>query len=355
MSETSEAEVETEVDVAEEAAGEPGVAPAQRFKRLLDALTPAHQPVGIAVSGGPDSLALLLLAAEARPSMIEAATVDHGLRPESRAEAEKVAAICEKLGVPHQILTVEWEKKPETAIQERARAKRYGLLAQWAKERGLASILTGHHLDDQAETFVMRLTRGAGVKGLAAMRPVRKIANGAIVRPLLGWRHADLEAVCEAAGIKPVRDPSNDDEQFERVRVRNALKDADWLDAAAVARSARNLGQAERALHWATSIEWKRGVRRAKNQIVYKPSDAPREIRRRIIRRAVLAIAGEGRAEPRGRELDQVLAALTSGRRVTLRGVLCIGGPQWRFAKAPARKAAAASEPSAEVDAVEGE
>jgi tRNA(Ile)-lysidine synthase len=312
-----------------------------RFARDLNALVDPQATVGVAVSGGPDSLALLLLAAEARPLKVEAATVDHALRPESRAEAEMVAGLCERLGVPHSILTADWPEKPATAIQEQARAMRYRLLGEWARERGIPVLLTAHHLDDQAETFLMRLARGAGVKGLAGMRPTARLGGRdiALVRPLLGWRHSELEAVCAAAEVEAVRDPSNGDEQFERVRMRNSLAQAEWLDAAAIAASAAHLAEADGALHWATTLEWTRAVTRGAGQIVYRPTDAPREIRRRIIRRAILALATEGAgAELRGRELDQVLGALRSGRRATLRGVLCIGGPEWRFTRAPARR-----------------
>ncbi len=326
----------------------------ERFRRDLDSLVGPEGTIGIAVSGGPDSLALLLLAAEVRPLEIEAATVDHGLRAESAAEAEMVAALCEHMGVPHRTLTARWATKPEAALQERARIMRYRLLAEWARERGLTAILTAHHLDDQAETLLMRLSRGAGVKGLAGMRRVTRVpgATVSLVRPLLGWRHAELEAVCAAAGVEPVQDPSNDDEQFERVRIRNALAQAEWVDPAAVAASAAHLAEADGALRWATTLEWQRAVSMDSGQIVYRPTDAPREIRRRIVRRAVLQLASEGGgAEPRGRELDQLLAALRTGRRATLRGVLCIGGPEWRFAKAPVRRQPGVS---AEVGVEEG-
>src|SRR3954453_16959972 len=142
-----------------------------RFRKSLDPLLAPDERIGIAVSGGPDSLALLLLAASARPGKIEAATVDHTLREASRGEAEMVARVCAKLNVPHAILTAEWEQKPTTAIQERARNERYRLLARWAEDQGLVAIATAHHADDQAETLVMRLARGAGVRGLAGMKP----------------------------------------------------------------------------------------------------------------------------------------------------------------------------------------
>jgi tRNA(Ile)-lysidine synthase len=330
---------------------EPGAEIVERFRSELDQLVPADMPIGLAVSGGPDSLALLLLAAEARPARIEAATVDHALRPESRSEAEMVAALCERIGVPHAILTASWEEKPSTAIQERARAMRYKLLGEWARERQLGALLTAHHMDDQAETLLMRLARGAGVRGLAGMRRIARPGGQsiAVVRPLLGWRHSDLKGVCAAAGVQPVADPSNEDEQFERVRVRKALASADWLDPAAVAASAAHLAQADAALRWATDLEWKRNVTAAGGSIVYRP-DAPREIRRRVIHRAILALATEGAGELRGREIDQVIGALRTGRRATLRGVLCVGGPEWRFTRAPARRVQA----STDVGAVEG-
>ena len=328
----------------------------ERFRGDLDALVPAGTPIGLAVSGGPDSLALLLLAAEARPLGVEAATVDHVLRPESRIEAETVASLCDRLGVPHKILTVKWAEKPASAIQERARLMRYRLLGDWARERGLSSLLTAHHLDDQAETFLMRLARGSGVKGLAGMRRVSRPQGAAIavVRPLLGWRHAELEAVCAAAGVEAVEDPSNDDDQFERVRIRKALAAADWLDADAIARSATNLAEADGALGWATTLEWQRAVKNGGSEIAYTPTDAPREIRRRIIQRAIIALGSEGGgAELRGREVDQVLAALRSGKRATLRGVLCSGGQEWRFARAPARRREQREE-LPQISAVEG-
>ena len=303
-----------------------------RFRRDLDALVEPDAQLGIAVSGGPDSLALLLLAAEARPGQVEAATIDHALRPESRAEAEIVAQQCARLGIPHSTLTAKWEAKPESAIQERAREIRYRLLAEWARERGLI-VLTGHHLDDQAETLLMRLARGAGVKGLAGMRPV-----GHVVRPLLGWRHSELEAICAAAGLEPIRDPSNEDEQYERVRVRRALAEASWLDPAALAASAAHLADADEALDWAAAAEWTRAVAEADAEIVYAPTAAPPEIRRRIVRRAILALATEGDNQIRGRELDPLIAALANGDKATLRGVLCTGGAEWRFARAPQRK-----------------
>lgn len=310
-----------------------------RFAADLDRLVAAGARLGITVSGGPDSVALLLLATAARPGLAEAATVDHALRPESRDEAEMVAGLCQGLGVPHAILTAVWEPKPETALQERARTERYRLLAHWAKERGLSALLTAHHADDQAETLLMRLNRGSGVRGLAGMRPVRPMEGGlTLVRPLLGWRHSELERICSDAGIEPIRDPSNADERYERVRVRNAMTEADWLDCEAVGRSAGHLAEAETALDWAVDAEWRRAVRESDDAISYRPGETPAEIRRRIASRAVGKLATEGGPELRGGEIDRLLDKLSGGETSTIRGVLCSGGGEWRFSRAPRRR-----------------
>src|SRR3954452_6865810 len=311
-----------------------------RFRKSLDPLLAPDERIGIAVSGGPDSLALLLLAAAARAGAGEAATVDHALREASRAEAETVATICKRLGVPHTILTAAWNETPGTAIQERARGERYRLLGFWAEERGLATLATAHHADDQAETFLMRLSRGSGVRGLAGMRR-RSVAPGTdvgLVRPLLDWRRAELESVCGDAGVNPVTDPSNDDRRFERVRIRQALAAADWLDPQAIARSAANLSAADAGLDWAMRREWRQAVRENGDSIAYRPDGAPPEILRRITSRAVRRLGTEGGGDLRGPELDRLLQTLSEGSTATLRGVLCRGGDEWRFSRAPGRR-----------------
>ena len=310
-----------------------------RFRADLDALVSPQARLGVAVSGGPDSLGLLLLAAAARPGQVEAATIDHRFRPESRSEAEMVAQVCERLDVRHAILVTRWSELPESAIQERARKERYLLLGYWAEERGLDALVTAHHAEDQAETVMMRLARGAGVKGLAGIRP-RSVSPGAhirLIRPLLEWRRSELEQICNAAGVSPVADPSNLDEKFERVRVRRSLAALEWLDAGAVAQSATILADADAALDWAMKEEWDRSVHEKRGSIVYRPSDVPDEIVRRIVGRALRRLATEGDREPRGPELTRLVATLAAGETATLRGVQCRGGPEWHFVPSPNR------------------
>jgi tRNA(Ile)-lysidine synthase len=310
-----------------------------RFAADLDQLIAPGGRLGIAVSGGADSLALLLLASAARPSEVEAATVDHALRPEAADEARHVAEICSRLGVPHTILTARWAQPPESAIQERARQQRDRLLGYWAEERGLGAIATGHHADDQAETLLMRLSRGAGVRGLAGMR-ARSVMPGSqvpLLRPLLAWRREELERLCAASGITPIADPSNEDERFERVRVRRALAGCGWLDGGAISRSAVNLAHADAAIEWAARNAWRDVVRERRGAIAFNAADLPAEILRRIVARAVRKLATEGDPDLRGRELDQLLTALGTGDEGTLRGVRCSGGKEWLFTAAPPR------------------
>ena len=310
-----------------------------RFRADLDAVVAKHARIGVAVSGGADSLALLVLAAAARPGKVEAATIDHGLRAEAHQEAAMVAGICDRLDVRHATLTARWSEVPETAIQERARNQRYRLLGYWAEERRLDAIVTAHHAEDQAETLLMRLARGSGVRGLAGIRP-RSVSPGAhirLVRPLLGWRRAELEQVCLVAGLEPVADPSNQDERFERVRVRRALAALDWLDAGAVAHSAAILADADAALDWATRIEWDERVQEKRGSISYRPEDAPAEIVRRVVGRAIRKLATEGEFEPRGTELSHLVSTLLAGGTGTLRGVRCRGGAEWHFVPSPNR------------------
>ena len=313
----------------------------ERFRSDLDALVAREARIGVAVSGGPDSLALLLLAAAARPGLVEAATVDHRLRAESAAEAEMVAAACAIIAVHHTTLVAQWAEQPASAVQERARDERYRLLGRWLAGRSLEALATAHHADDQAETVVMRLNRGAGVRGLAGMRPLGQVPGSGLplVRPLLNWRRAELEQVCAAAGLDPAADPGNLDLHYERVRVRRDIGAAGWLDPKAVMRSAAHLAEADEALDWAAEQAWDRSVASSDGEIAYNRGNEPPEIARRIVARAIATLGHEGRGEPlRGKELDRLIAELEAGRSATLRGVKCGAGPVWRFIPAPARQ-----------------
>ena len=308
----------------------------ERFAADLDTLVAPGARVGVAVSGGPDSLALLLLAAAARPGLVEAASVDHGLRPGSRSEAEMVAALCERSAVHHSILTIAWPELPERNLQARAREARYELLGSWALERGLTAIATAHHLDDQAETLLMRLARGAGIGGLGSVRARRPLAKGVqLVRPLLGWRKAELAELAAAAGVEPVDDPSNRDPRHDRVRMREWLRRADWADPERLAASAAWLNEADEALDWALAPLAEERVTRDGAALVIDPSGIPRELQRRLL---LAAFAELGAPRPRGPELARALETLRKGGTTTLSGLRLEGGALWRLRPAPPRR-----------------
>lgn len=207
----------------------------------------------VAVSGGPDSVALLALLAEwvqapGRP-MLHAATVDHGLRAGAAAEAAMVARLCERLGVAHDILP--WDgPKPDSGVQSRARDARYALLGARAFQLGGAVLVTAHTLDDQAETILMRMAHGSGPTGLSGMRARSRKAGTVLVRPLLGVPKARLVVTLRARELPFVEDPSNADRRFERVRWRALLPSlaAEGLSAKRLSAFSARLARLEQAV-----------------------------------------------------------------------------------------------------------
>lgn len=207
-----------------------------------------------AVSGGPDSTALMHTLAAWRERLvvappIEVATVDHGLRAESRQEAEAVAAAAERLGLPHHLLV--WsDRRPGPASQAAARGARYRLLDDLMRRVGASDLVTAHTLDDQAETVLMRMAAGSGLGGLAGMRRVVDRAGGRHVRPFLDIPKGALVETCRVHGWSYVGDPSNADSRFARPRWRALMPElaAEGLDARRLARLAARLARADAAL-----------------------------------------------------------------------------------------------------------
>lgn len=310
----------------------------QRLGQQLEALAGPdwHRlNYGVAVSGGPDSMALLWLMVSLLPGQVRAATVDHGLRQGSAEEARMVAGFCDRDHIPHAILC------PPTPIrgsfQAAARTERYRLLDQWREAHALDHIVTAHHADDQLETLIMRLNRSSGVGGLASIRA----RNGPVLRPLLCWRRADLVALALDADLPFVDDPSNADVRFDRARLRKDLRSQNFLDAAAAARSAQWLADADAALDW--TVE--RLVERwpdAADRAVIRDNGYPDEIFRRVVASRLCAF--DPRLTLRGVTLDGVIAAMRDGRRAMV-GTLLIDritdehGDFWRISAAPRRKA----------------
>ncbi|MEP3029686.1 MAG: tRNA lysidine(34) synthetase TilS [Erythrobacter sp.] len=321
-----------------------------RFRAVLETHGLASRRLGIAVSGGADSLALLLLAHSCIPDQIEAATVDHSLRPESASEVEHVAQICEQLGVRHTALKVEVEPRN---VQANARAARYAALGKWHDEAALDAIMTAHHADDQAETLLMRLNRGSGLSGLSGVRAINDIPgrDGLLVRPLLSWRKAELEEIVKEAGLAHVDDPSNFDPRFDRARVRTALQTSEWLDSEALATSATRLSEAWAAIEWFAREDWESNVQPLV-EIEDQPQlrgfrysvKGPRLVAIETILRIIGELGGKATRSDAGRLYDRLFA----GDNASLGGVLAVSEGKngcdaaanarvWRFAPEPPR------------------
>lgn len=309
-----------------------------RFATTLDRLVPATEHVGLAVSGGGDSLALLLLANAARPGMVRAVTVDHQLRPEGAEEARTVAAICLAHSIPHDILKADWgDAVPTANIEAAARKTRYALIGSWAERQGLAFVATAHHADDQAETLLMRLARGAGLSGLAGIREKRPLGKSVtLVRPLLDWDKASLLAIVIEAGLPVVDDPMNQDAHFDRVRLRQALAAADFGDARQYVRTARNLQQAEDALDWLTHSLVEKRLSGDRNGLEVDLDGLPVEVARRLL---LVAFERLGDRPPRGPDLERAMVRLSGGGKAVLgKTMLEARGKCWHLAPAPPRK-----------------
>ena len=276
-------------------------------------------------------MALLWLAATAFGQRVRALTVDHGLRAGSASEAAAVGALAQTVGVAHAVLR--WRgDKPVANRQAFARHARYRLMRGWCARAGVRWLLTAHHADDQAETVLMRLARGAGAGGLAGIRTRLTLGRGVtLLRPLLATRRASLAAVCAAAGLPTLDDPSNRDPAFDRTAARALLAATPWLDARRVAASAAHLADAEAALAWVEQLAWESRVTHAHDVVAVDAEGLPRTIRLRLVARAIRAAGGS--PQPRGPELARLLDALDAGEIATLGHVRASGGPVWRFAR----------------------
>lgn len=304
-----------------------------RREEALSLLAP-YPSLLLAVSGGPDSVALMTLCAQWRmrgAHHIAVATVDHGLRKESRAEARQVGRWAKAQGFRHHLLT--WEgAKPKTRVQERAREARYALLADCAKRIGAMAIVAAHHAEDQAETILFRLTRGSGVAGLAGMSPIARCGEAALARPLLGFRKQELEDICARAGQAFIRDPSNADEVYARVRLRKLapLLAAQGLDVDALLRLGARAARADAALTHCAQEIFARALLKSGAQCVELDGaalmESPPEILQRALAEAISRLSPEAalRLDRLERACERIAAALVARAplRITLADIL---------------------------------
>lgn len=296
--------------------------------------------VAVAVSGGADSTALAIFTdrwARARGGDAIALTVDHRLRTESTTEARTVGRWLKSRDIRHVRLTWRHEETSEVTeranLQARARGARYRLMSDWCVRNGILHLLVAHHRDDQAETLLLRLARGSGVDGLAAMAPVVHTGGVRILRPLLGWSREGIETALHAMGQPWIDDPSNRNAHFARVRVRalRAPLAAEGLTGERLAETAARLRRARASLEtataevlaWAATPSAEGFVRLDRDRLL----GAPEEIALRVLARLVAAVGGCPYV-PRREGTERLLRTLAAA-------------PTWRVGSAAADRVAA--------------
>jgi tRNA(Ile)-lysidine synthase len=294
----------------------------------------AREPrIALAVSGGVDSLALMVLAkrwADSLPKAPELTvfSVDHGLRDEAKDEVQFVKNFAHELGIEAVILTGTIDD-PSSALQAKARALRYGLMGEAMAQRDIDVLLTAHHLDDQAETVLMRLARGSGVSGMGGMAPFTLRHGITLARPLLHVTRSELEAFIGAIDVEPINDPSNHNMNFERVRWRKfmpALNEA-GMSAEKIGISATRLRRADQALIELTETLYEQLFLIDPFGCVYFETDKllaqPAELGIRLLFRALDDAGGEN-ASPTLTQIeklyDHITASLTQMKGVTIGG-----------------------------------
>jgi tRNA(Ile)-lysidine synthase len=331
----------------------------------------------LAVSGGPDSTALMVLAARwrkrrRRAPALFAVTVDHGLRPEARREAAAVKRLAGQLGIAHR--TVRWTgRKPATGVQTKAREARYRLLAAAARRAQATCVLTAHTVDDQAETVLIRMTRGSGLTGLAGMARIRSLMTATspapgtpkphrqarhdalaeifLVRPFLDVPKSRLVATLRAANVPCADDPSNHDPRFTRVRLRDLMPmlAGEGLDARRFALLARRIRRAEAAIELtvaAAASALSAGPWPARGPIAFDAgtfAGLPAEVGLRLLGRAIMAVGDEGpvqlgKLESLAGALADALARPIRFRRTLAGAVVTLPRAVLTIERAPARR-----------------
>jgi len=312
-------------DSSEGPSEEPLSLSGEAFAVLMERLPHAflqNSDMAVAVSGGPDSMALAFLlslwaAAQSFPPTIHALIVDHGLRPESAQEAQTVKETLSKYAGLHPVILT-WVHKPLTQrIQEEARTARYTLMTEYCAAKNITALFLGHHQDDQAETFLFRLAKGSGLDGLCAMRPVQRHTETlSLIRPFLDIPKARLIETCRIHAIPVVQDPSNTMGKFARIRLRQAraILEEEGLTSRRLSTTAKRLERARRALEDISEKTYETLTKKTDtNRIVFIFSafhTLPEEISLRCLMRAIKTLAPHTTYPPRLEKCETLHADL---------------------------------------------
>ena len=289
----------------------------------------ALERIAVAVSGGPDSLALLKVLSEWSMRVegpdIYALSVDHGLRPESAVEAEGIYDVVAGWPkVSHSVL--KWlGDKPENSIQEEARNARYGLMSQYCQEHEIEHLFLAHHGDDQVETLLFRLAKGSGLDGLSAMREMQKRGDLVLYRPLLGFSKEDLVAYCCENFIDFIDDPFNQKDDFARVRIRKtlAMMEKEGFSLKRASKTAQRLSRAREALDVIAIESYDKALSNSNSIRIEFEFDAmhslPDEIVLRIIQKAMANLMQYTGYGPRTEKLEALVSDIITQEDFTKR------------------------------------
>jgi tRNA(Ile)-lysidine synthase len=279
---------------------------------VLDILPDA--PLAVAVSGGADSMALACML-HGRGANVTALHVNHNLRTESAQEAEQVARWMQTLGIPCHVLTVTDDLKAAPNMMKAAREARYALMTEWCHAQGVTHLCVAHQLEDQAETFLMRLGRGSGLDGLSAMRPITQAYGLSVVRPLLHTSRAEIETYLSARGQAWLRDPTNERDNYTRNRIRRLLPALaeEGLSAARMLQATHNAARASDCLNAMTQAWIEAYITPHENGVKLPlPSFIAlhEELALRVLRTLLRQVARDMHGEVRFASLEPLLSAM---------------------------------------------
>ena len=290
------------------------------FNKYIDG-----KPIALAVSGGPDSTAMMQIAAFSKKinnSNITVIVVDHGLRKESKNEAKIVSQNAKLLGFKFKIL--KWDGvKPKTRIQEIARKKRYKLITSWCKKKGIEKLFLAHHLDDQVETFIMRLGKGSGVDGLAVMNFVTETYSLKLVRPFLEITKNRLIKILDISNLKWISDPTNFNTNYKRSRIRKILPilSEEGINSKQIGLVIKRMRAAKDALNNQTGILLEKYLSNVDNVAYFLDKNlleeaTEKEILLRILEKIFMNISGSI-YPPRRNKLENILSWIIDDNNVT--------------------------------------
>ncbi len=298
------------------------------FNKYID-----DKPIALAVSGGPDSTAMMQIAAlskKLKNNNVTVIVVDHGLREESKNEANIVGQNAKLLGFKFKIL--KWDGvKPKTRIQEIARKTRYKLMTSWCKKKGIEKLFLAHHLDDQVETFLMRLGKGSGVDGLAVMNYVTEISSLKLVRPFLEIPKTRFIKILSITNLEWISDPSNFNSDYKRSRIRKILPilSKEGINSKQIGLVIKRMRSAKDALNTQTNILLKKYLSNVDNVAYFLNKELLKDVKEkeillRVLEKIFMNISGSI-YPPRRNKLENIISWILKNNNIkakTLTGVV---------------------------------